>query len=102
MVLARNTYRFGLLVVAYAIASGIDTMGGYGVEGIAALGLGIGSLGLFGGTLAHLARGPDDGGGDGATGGGSDDDGVVDSSGEADANDTDDAVRTGALGHGWY
>ena len=58
MVLARNTYRFGLLVIAFGIAEGVRTMGGYGAD-VAGIGFLVGALGLFGGTLAHLARGPE-------------------------------------------
>jgi hypothetical protein len=58
MVLARNTNRFGLLVIAFGIADGGRTMGGYGAD-TAGIGSAIGALGLFGGTLAHFARGPE-------------------------------------------
>jgi len=86
MVLARNTYRFGLLVIAFSIAEGVRTMGGYGAN-LAGLGLLVGSLGLFGGTLAHFARGPPgdgNGGTDPKTGG---DDGNGDDDAEAEAEE---------------
>ena len=70
MVLARNTYRFALLLVGYAVASGLDDIGAYHSQGIALLALGIGGFALFVGTLAHyVPEGRDADGGDGATGG---------------------------------
>jgi hypothetical protein len=103
MDLARNTYRFGLLVVAYAIASGIDTAGGYGVDGIAAFGFGIGALGLFGGTLAHLARGSE--GQDESDGPDGEDDtggsGSVDGDGDAGDADGEDVTPASAFSYGW-
>jgi hypothetical protein len=84
MVLARNTYRFGLLVVAFSIAEGIRTMGSYGAD-LAGIGFVVGVVGLFGGTLAHLARGPD-GGADAGTG----EDGSGDAGGSEGGNEQSD------------
>ena len=58
MSLARNTYRFALLLVGYGIASGIDDLGAYSAEGPALLGLGLGGVALLCGTLASYAGGP--------------------------------------------
>lgn len=60
MVLARNTYRFALLLVGYGIASGLDDLGAYDAELFASLGLAIGSLALLGGTVAHVSEGSGD------------------------------------------
>ena len=99
MVLARNTYRFGLLVIAFSIAEGVRTMGGYGAD-LAGIGFLVGALGLFGGTLAHLARGPEessDGGTDrpGGDGGDQSDD-------EATADDENEASPVTTVAYGWH
>ena len=97
MVLARNTYRFSLLLVGYGIASGLDDIGAYDAEGIALLGLGLGGFALLAGTVSHYAAGaaedgedgPDrTGGRDTRDGGGDGGDGPGDG-GEPDG-DTDD------------
>lgn len=98
MALARNTYRFGLLVIAFSIAEGVRTMGGHGAD-LAGIGFLVGALGLFGGTLAHLARGPEGSDGDGPT------DGAADS--ERDGDDgpdeegADDSPVT-TVAYGWH
>jgi len=61
VVLARNTYRFALLLVGYGIASGIDDLGAYSAEGPALVGLGLDGVALLCGTLAHYAAAPADG-----------------------------------------
>ena len=99
MVLARNTYRFGLLVIGYAIAEGIDTMGGHGAARLAVVGFGIGAVGLFGGTLAHLARGP--GGDRSARDGGDGGDGQGGADG-ADEAEGDDGESSAVHSYGWY
>ena len=99
MVLARNTYRFGLLVIGYAIAEGIDTMGGYGAARLAVVGFGIGAIGLFGGTLAHLARGPS--GDPAARDGGDDGDGQGGADG-TDETDGEDDRSSAVHSYGWY
>jgi hypothetical protein len=68
VVLARNTYRFALLLVGYGIASGIDDLGAYSAEGPALVGLGLGGVALLCGTLAHYAAAPADGRDDTARG----------------------------------
>jgi hypothetical protein len=68
MVLARNTYRFSLLLVGYAIASGLDDIGAYDAEGIALLGLGLGGFALLAGTISHYGAGADEGSGAGPDG----------------------------------
>ena len=99
MVLARNTYRFSLLLVGYGIASGLDDIGAYDAEGIALLGLGLGGFALLVGTVSHYGAGAVEDGGDGpdrtgsrdtrdrggAGGGGPDDDGTDDEGSEEDA-----------------
>jgi hypothetical protein len=91
MVLARNTYRFGLLVIAFGIAEGVRTMGGYGAD-VAGIGFLVGALGLFGGTLAHLARGPE--GSDGGGPAGEDDDRSGGDDGPDDERESDDSPVT--------
>jgi hypothetical protein len=65
VVLARNAYRFALLLTGYGIASGIDDLGAYSAEGPALLGLGLGGLALLAGTLTHYASGSNGPGDDG-------------------------------------
>ena len=70
MVLARNTYRFSLLLVGYGIASGLDDIGAYEAEGIALLGLGLGGFALLAGTASHYGASAAEGGGTGPGGSG--------------------------------
>jgi hypothetical protein len=62
MVLARNTYRFSVLLVGYAIAYEIGA-------GAAVFGLGLGGVALLFGTVVHYVDGPDDPDGSESTGG---------------------------------
>ena len=89
MVLARNTYRFSLLLVGYAIAYEL------GADG-AVIGFGLGTFALVAGTLAHYAGTPAPEGTD--AGAGDSGDGPGEEGGEDDARG--EAVRT--VGHGWY
>ena len=102
MVLARNTYRFGLLVIAFSIAEGVRTMGGYGAD-IAGIGFLVGALGLFGGTLAHLARGPEASEGVGTDRSGDDgNDGGGENGDEATPDDEDDDSPVTTVAYGWH
>jgi hypothetical protein len=94
--LARNTYRFALLLVGYGIASGIDDLGAYSAEGPALIGLGLGGVALLCGTLADYAGGPADRR-DGTTGerDGTNDPRGGDGDGHADRSDGDATAEGG-------
>jgi hypothetical protein len=117
VVLARNTYRFALLLVGYGIASGIDDLGAHSAQGPALLGLGLGGVALLCGTLAHYAGGPADGRGDTALerdrpddpgdGAGHDGQHGDEATGEGgdEQNDEDTTIRSDSGQHvpwGWY